>query len=217
MTSTHEQPRRRGRPPTGGREAILEAALTVLREQGIAHLTSREIASRAGVSDASVYYHFHDRNGLLEAIFECGMKPLLLVGGQDPGALTPLAVLERATARLERFFEDVLPILHAAQSDPDLKEAVARYMEAKDLGPHKGVESISAYLRAEQQAGTLAAGFDPEVVALLVIDTAFARAVRRQMHLGGEQRLPSRGAVLDQIWRLIGLDAAAPVALPEAG
>ena len=217
MTSTNEQPRRRGRPPTGGREAILDAALTVLREQGIAHLTSREISSRAGVSDASVYYHFHDRNGLLEAIFECGMRPLFLVGVEESDTREPMSVLERAADRLEQFFEDVLPILHAAQSDPDLKEAVARYIEAKDLGPHKGVEAISGYLRAQQQAGTLGASFDPRVVALLVIDTSFARAVRRQMHLGGEERLPPRSAVMEQIWRLIRPDAAEPRALTKVG
>jgi AcrR family transcriptional regulator len=203
MTSTDRQPKRRGRPPTGGREAILEAALAVLREQGIAQLTSREVASRAGVSDASVYYHFHDRAGLLEAIFECGMRPLLLVGAEEPDAREPLTILNRAADRLEQFFDDVLPILHAAQSDPDLKRAVARYVELKDLGPHKGVDAISGYLRAQQRAGTLSAAFDPDAVALFVIDTSFARAVRRQMRLGSEERLPSRRAVMDQVWRLI--------------
>ena len=34
------------------------------------------VAARAGVSDASVYYHFRDRAGLLQAVFEAGMQPL---------------------------------------------------------------------------------------------------------------------------------------------
>ncbi len=203
MTTTEQHPRRRGRPTSGGREAILEAALVVLREQGIANLTSREVAARAGVSDASVYYHFHDRAGLLAAIFESGMKPLLVMGEQAGGPNGPLDVLERATASLEQFFDEVLPIMHAAQSDPELKEAVARYVELKDLGPHKGVAILGSYLRAQQEAGVLAPGFDPDAVALLVIDMSFARAVRQQMHLAGEERLPSREALLDQIWRLI--------------
>jgi AcrR family transcriptional regulator len=76
MTSTDEQPKRRGRPPSGGREAILEATLELLRERGISNLTSRNIAARAGVSDASVYYYFGDRAGLLQAVFEHGMRPL---------------------------------------------------------------------------------------------------------------------------------------------
>jgi AcrR family transcriptional regulator len=62
--SAVDEPRRRGRPSSGGREAILDAALALVREEGIARLTSRAVAARAGVSDASVYYHFKDRRGL---------------------------------------------------------------------------------------------------------------------------------------------------------
>lgn len=204
MAATDQPHRRRGRPPAGGRAAILEAALAVLREQGIANLTSREVAARAGVSDASVYYHFHDRAGLLAAMFKCGMKPLLLlVGVEEPDAPGPMGVLTRTADRLEQFFDEVLPIMHAAQSDPELKEAVARYMKAEDLGPHNGVGAVGGYLRAQQQAGTLGPDFDPDAVALLVIDISFARAVRRSIYLGGEERLPSRQALLDEIWRLI--------------
>src|SRR3984957_5633290 len=119
MTATEEPPRRRGRPPSGGREAIVEAALAVLREQGIANLTSREVAARAGVSDASVYYHFGDRAGLLQAVFEQGMKPLMFMAGLDLKELEPSAVIKAALAALEQFFDDVLPVLLAAQADPE--------------------------------------------------------------------------------------------------
>ena len=71
-----QAPRRRGRPSAGGREAILEAALTLLRERGIARVTSREVAALAGVSEASVFYHYKDRAGLLQAVFEQGLQPL---------------------------------------------------------------------------------------------------------------------------------------------
>src|SRR5579875_3238079 len=114
MTAT-DQPRRRGRPPSGGREAILEATLALLREEGVAKLTSREVAARAGVSDASVYYHFGDRGGLLRAAFAHGMKPLEFVNQLPPGIERP-AVLAAALASLEQFFDDVLPVLHAAQA-----------------------------------------------------------------------------------------------------
>ncbi|MCL2418084.1 MAG: TetR/AcrR family transcriptional regulator, partial [Conexibacteraceae bacterium] len=103
MTATDEPPRRRGRPPSGGREAILDATLAVLREDGIANLTSRAVAARAGVSDASVYYHFRDRAGLLQAVFEHGMKPLMFMSGLDPEQLDPPTVIRGACAALEQF------------------------------------------------------------------------------------------------------------------
>ena len=204
MTATEEPPRRRGRPPSGGREAIVEAALAVLREQGIANLTSREVAARAGVSDASVYYHFGDRAGLLQAVFEHGMKPLMFMAGLEGEELEPAAVIRAAFASLERFFDDVLPVFHAAQADPELRAALAAFVEAKHLGPQKGVQLLGNYLRAQQEAGRVRADADADAIALLIIDCAFARTARAQMLLhNDEQQLPSSEAVLAEISRLI--------------
>ncbi len=203
MTATEEPPRRRGRPPSGGREAIIDAALAVLREHGIANLTSREVAARAGVSDASVYYHFGDRAGLLQAVFAQGMKPLMFMTGLDLETLEPSAVIEAALAALEQFFGDVLPVLHAAQADPELRAALADFVEANDLGPHKGVKLLSSYLRAQQAAGRVRADADADAIALLIIDVAFAKAARKQMLLHSEQHLPSSDALLREISRLL--------------
>src|SRR6201996_6613209 len=87
-STTSRAPRRRGRPPAGGREAILAAASTLLRERGIARVTSREVAALARVSEASVFYHYKDRTGLLQAVFEQGLAPLreLAEGGRLTGA-----------------------------------------------------------------------------------------------------------------------------------
>jgi AcrR family transcriptional regulator len=204
MTATEEPPRRRGRPPSGGREAIVEAALAVLREQGIANLTSREVAARAGVSDASVYYHFGDRAGLLQAVFEHGMKPLMFMAGLEGEDLEPAAVISAAFASLERFFDDVLPVFHAAQADPELRSALAAFVEAKHLGPQKGVQLLGNYLRGQQEAGRVRADADADAIALLIIDCAFARTARKQMLLhNDEQQLPSSEAVLAEISRLL--------------
>ncbi|MGH2860280.1 MAG: TetR/AcrR family transcriptional regulator [Solirubrobacteraceae bacterium] len=203
MTATEEPPRRRGRPPSGGREAIIDAALQVLREDGIANLTSREVAARAGVSDASVYYHFGDRAGLLQAVFEHGMKPLKFMVGLDLEQLEPTDVIRAALASLERFFDDVLPVLLAAQADPELRSALATFVEAKELGPHKGVALLGSYLRAQQEAGRVRADADADAIALMIIDSAFGHAARRQMLLHQPKHLPSSEAVLAEISRLL--------------
>jgi AcrR family transcriptional regulator len=203
MTATEEPPKRRGRPPSGGREAIVEAALSVLRDEGIANLTSREVASRAGVSDASVYYHFGDRAGLLQAVFEQGMKPLKFMAGLNLKDLEPAAVIKAAMASLEQFFADVLPIMLAAQADPDLRASIAAFVEAKELGPHKGVKLLGSYLRAQQKAGRVSAEADPDALALIIIDCAFAHAAREQMLLHNAGHLPSSEAVLAEISRLL--------------
>ena len=128
------------------------------------------------------------------------MKPLLFMAGLDVETLEPIEVITAALASLERFFDDVLPVLHAAQADPELRSTLAAFVEANDLGPHKGVKLLGGYLRAQQTAGRVRADADADAIALLVIDCAFAKAARKQMMLHSEQHLPSerRPAQRDQ-------------------
>jgi AcrR family transcriptional regulator len=175
-------PRRRGRPPAGGREAILAAALMLLRERGIARVTSREVASCAGVSEASVFYHYKDRAGLLKAVFEQGLAPLQALssrGGLSGAGLTD--VLTRFAHTLDQFLDQALPVMAAAQSDSALRDALAAYMTEQDLGPHRGVHALGDYLASEQVAGRVRAGVDPYAVAMLFVGACYTRASQRQM------------------------------------
>src|SRR5262245_32590088 len=74
MTKRALAPRARGRPVPGGeigtREALLDAAVTLFAEQGVAATTSAEIAARAGVTPAMVHYHFRSRDRLLDAVVD---------------------------------------------------------------------------------------------------------------------------------------------------
>ncbi len=177
-----DAPRRRGRPPAGGREAILAAALKLLRERGIARVTSREVASCAGVSEASVFYHYKDRAGLLKAVFEQGLEPLqaLSSGGGLSGAGLH-DVLSRLAHTLDNFLDQALPVMAAAQSDRALRDAMAAYMTEQDLGPHRGVRALGDYLSSEQAAGRVRAGVDPYAAAILFVGACYTRAAQRQM------------------------------------
>jgi AcrR family transcriptional regulator len=175
-------PKRRGRPPAGGREAILAAALTLLRERGIARVTSREVAAVAGVSEASVFYHYKDRAGLLQAVFEQGLAPLreLDAGGGLTGEPVH-EVLTRLGTTLEHFLDQALPVMAAAQSDVALRDAMTAYMSAQDLGPHRGVRRLGEYLAREQAAGRVRADPDPQAVAMMFVGACYTRAAQRQM------------------------------------
>lgn len=58
------------------REAILEAAEGLFSEQGFGPVALREIARAAGVNVGSITYHFGDKSGLLEAIYERHTRPM---------------------------------------------------------------------------------------------------------------------------------------------
>jgi AcrR family transcriptional regulator len=202
MTMT-DPPKRRGRPPSGGREAILAATLELLRDRGISNLTTREVAARAGVSDASVYYHFRDRAGLLQAVFEAGMQPLAYLSTLEEDQRDPLEVLTGVAHALESFFDEALPVMFAAQSDPELREAMAAHMSQRQLGPHRGVEALGGYLHREQSAGRIGPDVDVEAVAMVLIDSCLGRSMRKQM-LPSPTRLPSLDQTVRTINRLLG-------------
>ena len=203
MTVAHQTPKRRGRPPAGGREAILAAALQVIRERGIARLTAREVASLAGVSEASVFYHYKDRFGLLQAVFEESLRPLkaLAEGGVEPGT-DPRTVLSLYGHTLEDFLDGVLPVIAAAQSDAELRDSMATYMAEDDLGPHRGVRAIGDYLAAEQAAGRARAGIDPYAIGMMFIGACYTRSSQRQMPMPNT-KLPPLEDVIEAMVALL--------------
>jgi AcrR family transcriptional regulator len=58
---------KRGRPSTGARERILDAAIEVLKADGYAGLTIAKVAAQAEESKPLVAYHFGSKRGLVEA------------------------------------------------------------------------------------------------------------------------------------------------------
>jgi len=60
-----------------GREALLEAAVSVIAEQGSGGATVRAVAERAGVSPGTVTYHFANADELVVAALEYGASRML--------------------------------------------------------------------------------------------------------------------------------------------
>lgn len=56
------------------RERILKAAVELMNKEGLAALSMREVARRAGVSHQAPYHHFENREAILAAIAEKGFK-----------------------------------------------------------------------------------------------------------------------------------------------
>ena len=57
-----------GRPPTGARERILEAALEILKSDGYTGLTTARVAELAGQNKALISYHFGGKQGLVAEV-----------------------------------------------------------------------------------------------------------------------------------------------------
>lgn len=95
-------------PEEQRREEILKAAYRVAARERLAGLTVRAVAAEAGVSSGLVFFHFHDRDGLLVALLEWLLE-LTVVGPELPALLegrTPearmLSAIRRDVERLPR-------------------------------------------------------------------------------------------------------------------
>ena len=199
--------RRRGRPQAGVREAILAATLDLAAEQGLTRLTTKEVARRAGASEASVFYHFGDKVGLLQAAMVAGLEPLMeldpaVVAGAAEGTVSE-SLLTIATS-LERFFDRVLPVLGAIQGDSELRSAFMDRMAERDLGPHRGVELLSHSLTGMQRRGLVDPATDVEAVAVAIIGACLLRSWQRYLfgHRRGET-IPGLPRTIDAIAGLL--------------
>jgi AcrR family transcriptional regulator len=167
------------------REAILDATLGLISEIGVSRLTTKEIARAGGFSEASIYYHFADKAALLEgAILEGVLAPFqefaAAFAERAPGGHIEPMLLE-FTAALTAFWEQILPLLSAVQSDADLRRRFRRRVNALDLGPHRGVRLVGGLLAQQQELGTIRNDVDPYSAAMLICSTCYLTGYQRHM------------------------------------
>jgi AcrR family transcriptional regulator len=85
---------RPGRPSTGARERILDAALDVLKADGYAGMTTAKVAARSGQNKALIGYHFGSKEGLVAAAareVSRSMTEELLAGIGEPLSVEEVA------------------------------------------------------------------------------------------------------------------------------
>lgn len=135
------------------REALIEAALSLIAEKGPGGLTFADAARAAGVSPAAPYRHFRDREALLADVAQRGFQVFAekLTEAWDQGKPEPLKALHRVGMAYLRFARDE-PAYYAAMfesgldigANPELRAAA----EAAFAAVRSGVEGVIATLPA---------------------------------------------------------------------
>jgi AcrR family transcriptional regulator len=116
------------------RRALLAAAAEAITENGVATLSMRDLARRAGVSHAAPTHHFGDKKGLLTALATDGFEQLtkaLATSRLASNSLVELGVTYvRFAAERRALFEVMfrIDLYHAA--DPGVLAARARAADA---------------------------------------------------------------------------------------
>jgi AcrR family transcriptional regulator len=169
------------------RDQLLQVAVETLAADGVAGLTTRRVAQRAGTSTPAVYELFGDKAGLVRAVFFEGFRRLgrrlaALPETDDPRAdVVALADGFRAFARehpvlvevmFSRPFADFDPVPAEAEAGREVRELiVGRVGRGVDAGTWAGdptdvahalfclVQGLAA-AEATQRLGTTAASVD---------------------------------------------------------
>ena len=109
---------------SGTREALLEAAASLLAEKGFETVSVREITGLAQANVASVNYHFGSRDGLIDAVVEKMTDP---VNRERLERIDGLEAAGEPTVRqlLEAFFD---PLFAKIQGSPMTKNLFVKLM-----------------------------------------------------------------------------------------
>ena len=158
------RPRAHQHERTGGKargvgERILDAALNILAESGLQHLTQLQVANRAGVRQSHLTYYFPTRDDLLSAVTEravdgiaAGFRQMVTDGVK--GKQKPLVErLARSVADLAHMRMFVAMIVEA-DADPAVRSVMRRATErieaalAEALGGDRALERARLVLAA---------------------------------------------------------------------
>lgn len=179
-------PRARGRPALapeiGTREALLDAAVTLFAEQGVATTTSAQIAACAGVTPAMVHYHFRSRERLLDAVVDerIARFPARVFGGLAPADAGVGALIETIVRR----------VYDAAEQMPWMppiwiREVVAEGGALRDrLFRHFPLQAVAALVDAvarEQKQHRIPAGIEPRLAFLTIAGVAMLPLATRRL------------------------------------
>ena len=152
-TRTEAPELRRGYHHGNLKEALIEAALSLIADKGPGGLTFAEAARAAGVSPAAPYRHFRDREALLAEVAQRGFRRMgeaLTVAWRD-GRPTPTKALHEV-GKAYLAFARTDPAYYAAMfesgvdigADPELRTAA----EAAFAAVRTAVEAVIATLPA---------------------------------------------------------------------
>jgi AcrR family transcriptional regulator len=163
--------RRPGRPRSERAEqAILDAAIDAVGEDGIDGVRCEDVAARAGVGKATLYRRWPGKEDLLIAAFASIKRPLPEPRGESVrDDLIALLAVIAADADDPRYAQQHALLHGAGERYPRL---VARYKE-RVVEPRR--ELVRAVLRRGIESGELRPDLDVEVAMLLLTGAVMAR------------------------------------------
>ncbi|WP_158542767.1 TetR/AcrR family transcriptional regulator [Phytoactinopolyspora halophila] len=167
------------------RERILDAAAEIMRTDGIARATTKEIAQRAGFSEAALYKHFSDKTEIFMAVLGervPGLAAVLDRLRSAAGTTDVRDTLEQVTRTAIEFYDRTFPMAVGMFHERRLLETYREGTQHHGGGPETVNRALSEYLHAEQDLGRLRANVEPEALASLLMGACLQQAFFRHFY-----------------------------------
>jgi AcrR family transcriptional regulator len=185
----------RGRPSR--KAEIVAATERLVRERGVAGVTTKAIAESVPCSEGAIYVHFEDRLALILAVLEESL-PAMLVPLHElkdkVGRDTVEANLTIATRGLAQFHRRVMVMLCSLVGEPELRERFRQSLGEEGRGPDRGVATLARYLDEEKKLFRIPASVDSRTVARALMAGSFFYVFTAEL-LGGGEEFDAEGLV----------------------
>ena len=203
MSVTAAPPRRESSEDR--RQAIAEAALTLVAEQGFEGLRTRAIAERVGINIATLHYHVPTKAALAGLVVDELRRRFRAQSDARPrDHLPPAAQLEHEFYDFDEmhrehpeFITVMSELVGRAQRDPEIAEALSPM-----LSRWHGM--VAAILTAGRADGSFRRDLDPDAGATLVIGTL------KQFSRQPDQSLAAYHRLCAELRRALGAPAMSP-------
>ena len=174
-------------------EALLKAAAQLLEEQGVAGLSLREVARRAGVSHGAPAHHFGDKAGLLTALATQGFQLFTdaQIAARDGAGSDPM---KRYCATGYAYV--MFAVTHRAHFEIMFRPELLRQDDADLLIASAAAYEVLRGVVAEAQGAGYMADRDPDLVAIMSWSGAHGLATLwLSGNLRGNERYPDLEAL----------------------
>ncbi|MBE2900698.1 TetR/AcrR family transcriptional regulator [Methanothermobacter thermautotrophicus] len=180
---------------------ITDAARELFIKKGYRGTTTREIASRAGVSEVTVFRKFGSKKNLLKRIMDESIERISPALQVLEGDGEPRDVLEEVSQQLVRVMvREKIDLLFVMMVERELEEHGFEEWEIPDSAGRLIYDSIEGYLRKKIREGSIRA-VDPGTVAEMMI--SYISHASLSSHFRGHET-PAAGRFIDILWEGIG-------------
>ncbi|ASR36218.1 hypothetical protein BAY61_15745 [Prauserella marina] len=176
------------------RDRILDVAATVIEQHGLARATTKQIATTAGYSEATLYKHFSSKTELFTRVLAerapgdlAGALRALPDTGRREGL--PEALRTVAVAALS-FYRHGFPMAGSLFAEPDLLAAHRADLTTRGEGPEQPIATLASYLAACRDRGEIAPGTNVEAAARMLLGACFQQAFLSHLNQPGHAESP---------------------------